>query len=142
MIGKHENKTPLRLCIIVTNAISLRYLYRNQFAYLASKNISITAIASPSADTQHLKHEPIELVDVNICREPSPIKDLVSLSKLWFFLLRNRCDIVHVSTPKAGLLGSLAAGLSLHRNLVYTLRGRVYENMKGPKRRIFEFCEW
>lgn len=70
-------------------------------------------------------------------REPSPLADLMSLSRLWWFFVNNRFDIIHVSTPKAALLGSIAALLSGHRRVVFTLRGRAYENITGLKRRLF-----
>jgi glycosyltransferase involved in cell wall biosynthesis len=64
------------------------------------------------------------------------------LARLSVFLLRNRFDIVHVSTPKAGLLGAIAARLTGHRRLLYTVRGRAYENMAGWARRLLMWFEW
>jgi len=46
-------------------------------------------------------------------------------------------DLVQVSTPKAGLLGLLACRLAGHRRVVYLVRGRAYENFRGPRRRFY-----
>ena len=70
-------------------------------------------------------------------RRPSIVLDLFCLFRLWIFFLSNRFEIVHVSTPKAALPGCLAARLSGHRRVVFTLRGRVYENATGWRRRVF-----
>ena len=67
---------------------------------------------------------------------------MVSLVKLWWFFCRNRFDIVHVSTPKAGLLGAIAARLSFHRRIIYTLRGGPYVGATGLTRKMMYTTEW
>ena len=62
--------------------------------------------------------------------------DLFSLMKLVGELSRRRFDIIHVGTPKAALLGSLAARLTGHRRVVLTVHGRVYENDRGLRRSV------
>jgi glycosyltransferase involved in cell wall biosynthesis len=79
---------------------------------------------------------------VPIERYPSPLKDIISLLRLWRILLWNRFDLIHLSTPKASFLGALAARLSGHRKVIYLLRGRPYENMTGWRRKIMHGCEW
>jgi len=41
----------------------------------------------------------------------APVADMVSLLRLWLLLLRLRPDLTEFSTPKAGLLGTVAAML-------------------------------
>ena len=56
-------------------------------------------------------------------REISPLRDLVSLWRLWRLMRLLRPDVCHVGTPKAGLLGGLAALLAgLATPILYTTR--------------------
>src|SRR5690606_30503946 len=59
----------------------------------------------------------------------------------WFYLLLHRKDLIIVSTPKASLLGSMAAVLSLHRNIIFIVRGCAFENFTGIKLKAFHFLE-
>ena len=136
-----QTHRPTRLCIIVTVPTTLATLYRGQFEYLQSHGYDITAIASTGDAHQRVRDRGIKTIAIPMQREPSPLKDLVSLFRLTGFLLFNRFDIVHVSTPKAGLLGSIAARLSFHHRVLYTLRGRAYENFTGRKRKLFDALE-
>ncbi|EJD6613937.1 glycosyltransferase family 4 protein [Providencia rettgeri] len=127
----------MKVCVIITVSQNLYSLYREQFSYLQSQGIDITAIAAPGVEHELLKSQGIKTVAIKMKKRPAPISDLISLFKIWWYLLFNRYDIVSVSTPKASLLGALAAKLSFHNNIIFTLRGRAYENEKGMKRKIF-----
>jgi len=133
---------PIRLCIIVTAAMTLHHLYRGQFAYLRSCGIDVVGIAGPGPEHERVRAEGVTTHVIPMVRRPSLLKDAAALVRLWWFLLWHRFDIVHVSTPKAGLLGALAAVLSGHWRLVYTLRGRAYENMTGARRAVMSMFEW
>lgn len=132
---------PVRLCVIVTVSITLYYLHRGLFAYLREHGFEVTGVSSHGPEHQTLAQQQVRTVAIPMSRSISPLRDLVSLVRLWWFLLWNRFDIVHVSTPKAGLIGMLAAWLSGHRRRVFTLRGRVYEDMTGLKRRLLASCD-
>lgn len=124
----------IRLCIIVNTPFALYYFHRGLFGYLRENGVEVTGVAPEGPEHEWLRREGVQTVVVPICRSPSPLKDLASLFFLWRHLMRHRFDIVHVSTPKAGLLGALASLLSGHRRVLFTYRGRVYENATGLKR--------
>lgn len=69
-------------------------------------------------------------------RSISPIADLASLLRLLWLMARRRPDVVEFSTPKAGLLGMLAAKLCGIRRRVYFMRGLKLECSTGFKRAI------
>ena len=129
------------LCIVVAPSFVLYTLYRNQMLYLQENGFEVTAIASPGEEHQWLKDQGIKTFEISITREPSIFRDLKSLTKLFFHFLTHRYDIVHVSTPKASLLASFAARLAFQRKVIYTLRGRAYENFVGFKLQAYEFLE-
>jgi glycosyltransferase involved in cell wall biosynthesis len=75
-------------------------------------------------------------------RRISPIADLVSLVRLIRLLRRLRPELVEFSTPKAGLLGTVAAALCGVPRRVYMLRGLRLETATGLKRYLLLACEW
>jgi glycosyltransferase involved in cell wall biosynthesis len=75
-------------------------------------------------------------IEVPIEREISPLRDLVSLWRLWRIMRVLRPTITNVGTPKAGLLGGLAAWLNRVPCRFYTLRGLRFETTTGLKRRL------
>lgn len=90
---------------------------------------------------QTAKQEGVESLPIAMARAISPLSDLVSLFRLWRALLRLRPDISEFSTPKAGLLGNLAAMLCRVPGRVYVLRGLRLETASGFKRHILRATE-
>jgi len=101
---------------------------------------AVTGSGPQEHESAHRAGMATHIVDIE--RYPHPVKDLVSLLRIWWFLCSNRFDVVHVSTPKASLLGAMAARLSGHARVVYLVRGRAYENMRGWRRAVMSTCEW
>ena len=56
--------------------------------------------------------------------------------------LRLRPDIVHAHTPKAGLLGMLAAVVARVPVKIYHLHGLPFETAVGMRRRLLMATEW
>jgi lipopolysaccharide/colanic/teichoic acid biosynthesis glycosyltransferase/glycosyltransferase involved in cell wall biosynthesis len=75
-------------------------------------------------------------------REISPLRDLISLYKMFATMKRVNPALVDVSTPKAGLLGGVAAWCAGVPCRVYTLRGLRLETMTGLKRALLWATEW
>lgn len=85
--------------------------------------------------------EDVERIALPMRRGIAPFADLVSLYRLWQLIGKYRPDIVEFSTPKAGLLGTLAACLRGVSRRVYMLRGLKLETTFGLKRRILLSAE-
>jgi len=132
----------LRLCFIASPAFGLT-LHHKQLLFWINSGFEVHYINGPGP--QH--HESARKIGIKtyvvpIERYPSPIKDLISLIKIWWVLLRDKFDVVHISTPKASFLGALAARLSGNHRLYYLVRGRPYESFTGWRRNIVAICEW
>lgn len=78
----------------------------------------------------------VESAPIPMQRGIAPLRDFVSLVRLCILLRRLRPDVVEFSTPKASLLGTVAAALCGVRRRVYLLRGLKLEGASGSKRRM------
>ncbi|MGB8029323.1 MAG: glycosyltransferase family 4 protein [Terracidiphilus sp.] len=83
----------------------------------------------------------VECVAVPMRRCIAPLDDLVALVRLWWLLGHYKPDLVEFSTPKAGLLGMLAARLRGVPRRIYMLRGLKLERSRGLKRWILLTAE-
>jgi glycosyltransferase involved in cell wall biosynthesis len=84
----------------------------------------------------------VRVVHVPFVREPSPVADLRALRRTRQLIGSARPAIVNASTPKAGLLGMLAARISRVPVRVYLVRGLRFETMNGWRRSVFRRLEW
>ena len=77
-----------------------------------------------------------------LVRTVSPLKDLKALFKIYRYLRKERFDIVHSHTSKAGLLGRLAAKLAGVPIIIHTPHGHVFFGYFGlVKTKLFIFVE-
>ncbi|MGO9322964.1 MAG: glycosyltransferase family 4 protein [Terracidiphilus sp.] len=83
----------------------------------------------------------VESIALPMHRCIAPLADLVALVRLWWILGNCKPDLVEFSTPKAGLLGMLAARVRGVPRRVYMLRGLKLERSRGFKRWILLTAE-
>jgi glycosyltransferase involved in cell wall biosynthesis len=133
-----------KICFIVTDIISFNVLYKGQLEYFReSSDLDITLICGGNAqEIDFLKSRNVgRVVKMPFVRKPSIIKDFYCLSRLSLFFLHNRFDLVVYCTPKALLLGSLAAFFTMQKVRVAIVFGRAYENFTGFKKLIFQYLD-
>jgi glycosyltransferase involved in cell wall biosynthesis len=115
---------------------------RGQLASLREAGFEVSVITSPGEGLEAAEHsEGIRIHPVPMAREVSPWKDLKSLLLLYRVVRSLRPSISNVGTPKAGLLGGIAAWLARVPCRFYTLRGLRCETAKGLKLRILLVSE-
>jgi glycosyltransferase involved in cell wall biosynthesis len=87
------------------------------------------------------KHLPVTVIP-SLGREISPVGDIATIYKLWRLMRRERPDVVHTHTAKAGFVGRLAARLAGVPVVVHTFHGHVFAGYFGPvKTRLFLLLE-
>lgn len=69
--------------------------------------------------------------DLAMRRNPSPIHDAADLVHMTRLLRRNRPQVLHASTPKAGLLGTIAGRIARVPRIVLQVRGLRSEGASG-----------
>lgn len=130
-----------RLCYVVTSPMSTAFL-TGQLAYLRSKGYDVTLITSPGKELDSFQErEGVEVVRVPIERRIRLWSDFVSLVRLYRVFRSLRPQIVNAGTPKAGLLGMLAAWAARVPVRIYVLHGLRLETTRGLKRRILALTE-
>jgi lipopolysaccharide/colanic/teichoic acid biosynthesis glycosyltransferase/glycosyltransferase involved in cell wall biosynthesis len=131
-----------RLTFIVTHSVTARMLLRGQLAWLRGRGHEVSLIASPGPALDEVAHtQGVRTVGVPIEREIRPLADLASLARLVGALRALRPQVVNASTPKAGLLGTLAATIARVPVRVYTLRGLRLETARGLQARALNAAE-
>ena len=127
---------------VMTIPGSLYFFLRGQASFLRCSGYVVHAISSPGPlRTSFGEREQVEVHPVAMAREISPLRDLGALWRLWRKLRRIRPDIVHAHTPKAGLLGMLAAWLARTPVRVYHLRGAPMATASGVKKQLLRLAE-
>ncbi len=131
-----------RLIYLVTHPMSARFLMRGQPAYMRRRGFDVTVIAAPGADLEAVAaQEGVATAAVPFVREIAPRQDLAALGRLYRLLTALKPDIVNAGTPKAGLLGMIAARAAGVPVRLYTLRGLRLETARGAKRMLLRTTE-
>jgi glycosyltransferase involved in cell wall biosynthesis len=131
---------PVRILYIVTSSFSLR-LIPGLPNYLQRAGFDVTIACSPGEELSKAKRDGVQTIAVPIAREISPWTDLLSLWRLALTIWRVGPTITNVSTPKAGLLGGLAAWACRTPCRYYTLLGLRCETTTGLKRMLLLWTE-
>lgn len=127
---------------ITTVPISMNKILEGQLAYISKHYDVIGASRYVEKDFKEIEvREGIRMTAIPFARTIDLYKDLISLYKLIQLFKREKPDVVHTHTPKAGLLGMLAARITKVPVRLHTLGGMPLMGDIGRKRRILEFTE-
>lgn len=125
-----------KLFRIATVPMSLNILLKGQLKFL-NQYYDLTAISGSGADLDEVKNrEGVKVHSIEIQRQISPVKDLISLVKLYIYFRKEKPDIIHSITPKAGLLSMIAGKLAGVPIRIHTFTGLVFPYKAGLLQRI------
>ena len=131
-----------RLLYVVTHAMTARHLLRGQLAWMQARGFEVAVASSPGVDLDVVaEREGVQVFPVAIPREIDPITDLRAVAALRRVMAEWQPDIVNAGTPKAGLLGMMAARAARVPVRIYTLRGLRLETTDGLTRSILRTTE-
>lgn len=107
------------------------------------KGYEVVAVSSPGDALAEIEQrEGSRTIAVPMERRISPLKDLKSLWRLIKVFRKEKPDMVHSMTPKAGLLSMMAAWLTRVPVRVHTFTGLVFPTSTGIKRSILMATDW
>lgn len=130
---------PTRVLYLITNDISARFL-RGQLGNLIEHGFEV-AVGTSLSDPPAAFDERVAVHDIEFRREPHLRADAASLWATVRLMRTVRPEIVNASTPKAGLLGMVAAWCCRVPMRVYVVRGLRFETLTGARRRLFRWLE-
>ena len=133
---------PLKLIRITTVPMSLKFLLPGQMKFMQTHGFEVLMISADGDEIADvIANEDCPHIVVPMTRKITPIKDLACLWELIKIFKKERPDIVHTHTPKAGLLGMLAAKLSGVKVRIHTVAGLPLMVEKGFKFQLLKFIE-
>ncbi len=117
-------------------------LLRGQLSFLQANGFTIGLVASDGPQLRKTaEEEGVEVFPLPFEREMSPLRDAVALLQLHSLIRSWKPDVVIAATPKAGLLGMLAAKQAGVPHRIYHLWGLPWESRSGIKKRILGATE-
>lgn len=129
-----------KLNIITTIPLSLIF-FKGQVQVLKSK-FEVEVISSSGLQLEEFcKSERIQGHVVEMKREISFWNDFMSLIRLFRLLRNTKPEVIHGSTPKAGLLSMIAGWMNKIPVRIYYIHGLRYQGTKGFKRTLLMFME-
>lgn len=130
------NTKPIIVVHITTVPETLLFL-RGRAKYFEDHGFKTHTIASPGELLKSFSEsEDIDVYPVRMYRRITPFQDLVAILKLRRLIRRIQPSIVHAHTPKAGLLGMLAAQLERVPVRIYHVHGLPFLTEAGLKQRL------
>ncbi|MGB3775421.1 MAG: glycosyltransferase family 4 protein [Leeuwenhoekiella sp.] len=130
-----------KLIRITTVSGSLWILLRGQLRFM-NQFYHVIGIAGAKENMQKVReNEGIDTIDLEMTREITPVKDMTSLFKLYKVLKKENPFIVHTHTPKAGIVGMMAAKMAGVKHRLHTVAGLPLVEATGTKRKILNQVE-
>jgi len=133
----NNNCKKIKICYVASVDITLRFILLNHLRFLINQGYEVYIVCSPGKWVDDIEKEGIKAKTIRIKRKISPFYDLITLYRLWNYFRKEKFDIVHTNTPKAGLLGQLAAKLSRTPIIVNTVHGFYFDETTAPLKRKF-----
>lgn len=133
----------IKLLRISTIPASLNTFCKGLLKELSQEGYEVVAVSSPGEALSELgEREGVRAIEVSMERHISISKDLKSLWQMWRVMRREKPDMVHSMTPKAGLVSMVAAKMAGVPIRIHTFTGLVFPTSTGLKRRILMFTDW
>ncbi len=131
-----------KLIRITTVPISLKYLIKGQMLFMSKNGFEVTMISADGKEIKDVvKNEKCKHIIFPLTRKITPLQDLKATYKLYKFFKKEKPKIVHTHTPKAGIVGMLAAYVAKVPNRLHTVAGLPLLEATGIKRKILNFVE-
>ncbi|GGW22070.1 glycosyltransferase family 4 protein [Arenibacter certesii] len=130
-----------KLVRITTIPFSLEKLLKGQLDYM-QKHFNVTAVSSEKENLETFgKEEGVATYHIEMTRQITPWADLKAVYQLYKFINKEKPTIVHTHTPKAGIVGMMAAWLARVPHRLHTVGGLPLMEATGNKRKLLDFVE-
>lgn len=131
-----------RLLRISTVSHSLNLLLKGQLRYMNRQGFDVFTASSYDENVEDIvNREGVQHFALPLTRTLNPISDLWALYKTILLIRRIRPDIVHTHSPKAGIVGMLAAWLCKVPVRLHTVAGLPLMETEGAKKKLLIWVE-
>ena len=131
-----------KLFRVTTVPESLNILLRGQHKFMSKNGFEVIGISSAgNALNEVSQEEEIRVIEINMSRKITPIKDFLSVYNLYKLIKKEKPIIVHSHTPKAGAVAMMAAKIANVPIRLHTVAGLPLMEAKGIKRKLLNFVE-
>lgn len=135
------SSSPVPLVHVTTVPMTLRFL-GGQPGFMRASGIETHAVSSPGQELEDFAaREGVTAHGVPMWRRITPLQDILAVAKIWKILRRINPRIVDAHTPKAGLIGMLAAWLAGVPVRIYHMHGLPMVTSKGLRRTLLRWAE-
>ncbi|MEW6427160.1 MAG: glycosyltransferase family 4 protein [Thermodesulfobacteriota bacterium] len=132
----------IKICRSATVSYYLVAQLKRQAEYFRDQGMEVVLVSSEGPELNQLVlNDSLRHEVVRIERSISFIDDLAALIRLVRLFRRHRFDIVHSTTPKAGLLTALAGFFCCVPIRLHTFTGQQWVTMKGPIRWLSKMAD-
>lgn len=128
-----------KVCFIVSSPLTAKAFLNGHFKALSS-TFDVDLVAN-FFESSHDGFYVNNVFDVPVERKINFLSDFAALIKLYRVIVSNKYDVVHTVTPKAGLLGMLAAFMARVPLRHHTYTGQVWATRTGLSRYILKLLD-
>ncbi len=127
---------------VTTVPIALKFLLTDQMKFMKEAGFEVIMVSAGGPEIEDVKkNEGCRHQVIEMSRQITPLQDLRSLINMYRFLKKERPDILHSHTPKAGLISMLAGWMAGVDIRIHTVAGLRFMTAEGMTRRLLVFME-
>ena len=131
-----------KLIRITTVPMALKHLLAGQMQYMKENGFNVIMVSADGKERDDvIQNEGCVHVIIPMTRKITPFADLKSLWQLYRFIKKEKPDIVHSHTPKAGLIAMLAAKYAGVKIRIHTIAGLRFMTSTGLTKKILVMME-
>jgi glycosyltransferase involved in cell wall biosynthesis len=130
-----------RLLRITTVPMSLKFLLKGQLSFMQSSGFDVLALSADGPEIKAVTDEGVNHQIVKLTRKITPLTDLWSVFQIMKVIWKFKPNIVHTHTPKAGLIGMIAAWICRVPIRMHTVAGLPLMEVTGLKHTILSLTE-
>ena len=127
---------------ITTVPLSLKLLLAGQMKFMKDAGWEVLMVSADGKEINEVvRREGVEHKIIPFTRKITPLRDLYCLWLLFRLFKKEKPDIVHSHTPKAGLLSMIAAKLAGVKIRIHTVAGMPYMVAEKNKKKLLIYME-
>jgi len=131
-----------KLIRITTVPLSLKLLLAGQMKFMKEAGWDVLMVSADGKEINEVtRREGVEHKIIPFTRKITPFRDLYCLWLLYRLFKKEKPDIVHSHTPKAGLLSMIAAKLAGVKIRIHTVAGMPYMVAEKNKKKLLIVME-